>query len=75
MDKQTREIGMYYALSQAGLEMVAPLGIGIWIDCQFGWYPWATVILAILGFVGGTIHLIAMAQRIEREQEKNKNEP
>jgi F0F1-type ATP synthase assembly protein I len=67
-----RETGMYFALGQAGIEMVAPLGIGAWLDWQFGCKPWATVVGAIVGFVGGTIHLIVMAQRIEREQSEQK---
>jgi F0F1-type ATP synthase assembly protein I len=67
-----RETGLYFALGQAGVEMVAPLAIGAWLDWQFGCRPWATVVGAILGFVGGTVHLIAMAQRIEREQSEQK---
>jgi F0F1-type ATP synthase assembly protein I len=67
-----RETGMYFALGQAGIEMVAPLGIGAWIDWQFECRPWAIVTGAILGFVGGTVHLIVMAQKIEREQSDRK---
>jgi F0F1-type ATP synthase assembly protein I len=67
-----RETGLYFALGQAGFEMVAPIGIGLWLDYQFDWGPWATVIAAILGFVGGTVHLILMAQQIERERSKKK---
>jgi hypothetical protein len=63
---------LYFALSQVGLEMVAPLGVGLWLDLQFGLGPWATVAGAVLGFVGGTIHLIVIAQQIEREQSKRK---
>jgi F0F1-type ATP synthase assembly protein I len=71
-----REAGQYFALAQAGLEMVAPLALGAVVDHLMGWGPWLTVIGTIVGFVGGTIHLIVMAQRIERERErrkKNKN--
>jgi F0F1-type ATP synthase assembly protein I len=67
-----RETGLYFALGQAGVEMVAPLCIGAWLDWQFDWRPWATVVGAILGFVGGTVHLILMAQQIEREQSEQK---
>ena len=72
--KQARELGYYFAMSQVGLEMVAPLCLGLWLDYQFDWSPWATIIGAVLGFVGGPIHLIVMAQRIEREQSKKNGE-
>ena len=72
-DADSRETGYYFAMGQAGLEMVAPLGIGLWLDYQFGWRPWATILGAIVGFVGGTIHLIVMAQKIEREQTRKKD--
>jgi F0F1-type ATP synthase assembly protein I len=68
--KEARELGRYFALSQAGLEMVVPLGIGLWLDYQFGWGPWGAIIGMILGFVGGLTHLIVMANRIERERTK-----
>ena len=74
----SRETGLYFALGQAGLEMVAPLGIGLWLDYQFGWGPWGLVVGAIVGFVGGTIHMIVMAQQIERERSeraKHKDDP
>jgi F0F1-type ATP synthase assembly protein I len=68
-----REVGRYYALAQAGLEMVAPLVIGAFLDYKLGWAPWATVIGAIIGFVGGTMHLIIMAQRMDRDETRKKN--
>ena len=48
----SRELGYYFALAQVGVEMVAPLGIGLGLDFYFGWLPWATVTGAVLGFVG-----------------------
>jgi F0F1-type ATP synthase assembly protein I len=68
-----RELGRYLALAQAGTEMVAPLGIGAVVDYLIGWGPWLTVTGAVLGFVGGTVHLIVMAQAMERKQSKKKN--
>jgi F0F1-type ATP synthase assembly protein I len=73
-DIDPREVGYYYALAQTGLEMVAPLGIGLWVDYQFGTAPWGVVIGAIIGFVGGTAHLIIMAQKIEERRSKDKND-
>ncbi len=70
----SRETGLYFALGQAGLEMAAPLVVGAVLDYWIGWGPWGVVIGAIVGFVGGTIHLILMAQQIEREQSRKKDE-
>lgn len=67
-----RETGLYFALGQVGIEMVVPLSIGVWLDYQFDWSPWAAVVGAILGFTGGMIHLVVLAQAIEREQDKRK---
>jgi F0F1-type ATP synthase assembly protein I len=69
--KPDRETGLYFALGQTGLEMVAPLAIGAWLDHHFGWGPWGLIIGGVFGFVGGTIHLIMLAQKIERERSKN----
>lgn len=71
--KQAREFGYYFALSQAGLEMVAPMILGAWIDYQFGCKPWATIIGVVVGFVGGTAHLIIMANQIEERRKQKKN--
>ncbi|HEV3120164.1 MAG TPA: AtpZ/AtpI family protein [Gemmataceae bacterium] len=59
-DFTDKEISYYYALAQAGLEMVGPLLIGLGIDYYFGTLPWATVVGTVLGFVGGFFHLIMM---------------
>jgi ATP synthase protein I len=72
--KQAREFGHYFALSQAGLEMVAPLLIGVWLDYQFGWSPWGAIVGMALGFIGGTAHLIVMAKRIEERRKKQQDD-
>jgi F0F1-type ATP synthase assembly protein I len=59
-------------MAQAGIEMIVPLGIGVWLDHEFGWTPWATIIGTILGFVGGITHLVMLAHQAEREQAKKK---
>ena len=72
-EPDSRETGMLFALGQTGLEMAAPIGIGAWLDYRFGWAPWAVLIGAVIGVVGGTIHLILLSQQIERERSKKKN--
>jgi F0F1-type ATP synthase assembly protein I len=59
----SKELGYYIALAQVALEMVAPLGVGIGLDYYFGWSPWGAVVGAVLGFVGGLVHLIVMVNR------------
>jgi hypothetical protein len=49
------------ALSQVGFEMAAPIGLGVWADVSFHTLPWLTVAGAVLGFVGGLIHLVRLS--------------
>jgi F0F1-type ATP synthase assembly protein I len=71
-----RETGRFLVLAQTGIEMVTPLAIGAFIDYKMGWSPWATVAGAVLGFVGGIVHLIVIAQKMGRDEEdKKKNRP
>jgi F0F1-type ATP synthase assembly protein I len=65
-----KELGYYLTLSQVGLEMVAPLVVGAIIDSYTGWSPWALVVGAVLGFVGGLAHLIALANRHDKRRQK-----
>jgi F0F1-type ATP synthase assembly protein I len=65
-----RELGIYFAMAQAGIEMVVPLGVGLWLDHALGSSPWATIGGMILGFVGGTAHLIVLAQRRDEQSKK-----
>jgi F0F1-type ATP synthase assembly protein I len=58
-----RELGYYFSLAQGGVEMVVPLGIGLYLDYLFQWSPWGLIIGTVLGFVGGLFHLVAMVQR------------
>lgn len=66
-----RRYGLYLALSQAGFEMIAPLGLGLFLDRMLGWTPWLTIIGAIGGFVGGLFHMIILAQRLNNSDRPN----
>jgi len=55
-----KQLGIYFTLAYVGMEMVAPLVAGLILDDQLGWTPWATVIGAALGLIGGLVHLIAV---------------
>jgi F0F1-type ATP synthase assembly protein I len=53
-----KAMARYLALSQVGMEMVAPIVIGVALDAYLGWAPWATVAGAALGLCGGLAHLV-----------------
>lgn len=59
-----RRFGLYLALGQAGLEMVAPLGLGLFLDRILGWTPWLTIVGTVAGFIGGLAHMVILAQRL-----------
>jgi F0F1-type ATP synthase assembly protein I len=58
-----QDLGFYFALAQVGLEMVAPLGVGVLVDQYFGSHPWATIVGFAFGFIGGFIHLLVLVNR------------
>jgi F0F1-type ATP synthase assembly protein I len=53
-------------MAQVGIEMVAPIGLGVALDYWLGWTPWATVAGAVFGFVGGLVHLVSMMNKENR---------
>ncbi len=61
----------YMAMSQAGLEMVVPIGIGVAIDLYFNIGPWGAVIGAALGFTIGLTHLIYLSQQKDDGADKS----
>jgi ATP synthase protein I len=60
------EQGRLFALSQVGMEMVAPIAVGLFLDNRYGWSPWGVVVGVLLGFVGGLYHLLVMLKRFEK---------
>jgi len=58
-----REFGYYMSLAQVGMEMAAPIGIGLILDHSFGWSPWGVVGGAVFGLVAGVAHLAMLANR------------
>jgi F0F1-type ATP synthase assembly protein I len=57
-----RQTAYYFALSQVGFEMAAPIGVGYLVDLWLGVFPWLTISGAILGLVGGLYHLVALTK-------------
>jgi hypothetical protein len=56
-------LGKMYALAQVGLEMASPVAIGVALDLYEGWGPWASICGAVVGLVGGMMHLISIMNR------------
>jgi F0F1-type ATP synthase assembly protein I len=62
-----KELGFYYSLAQVGLEMVVPIGLGVWLGNYFGVMVWGAIVGALLGFAAGLAHLLALLNRHERD--------
>lgn len=67
-----RDVGFYYALAQIGLEMVAPIVIGVLLDVYVGTMPWGIVVGAVLGLVAAFAHLISMLREHDRSASDRK---
>jgi F0F1-type ATP synthase assembly protein I len=65
------KLGRYYALAQAGLEMIAPLVLGILLDQYLKWTPWLTITGAVLGFAGGLWSMIRLAKALNRDTDSS----
>jgi F0F1-type ATP synthase assembly protein I len=65
-----KEMGRYFSLSQVGLEMVVPIGIGLAVDNYFGCQPWGVVVGAVVGLVGGFTHLLIQLKQLNNEESK-----
>jgi F0F1-type ATP synthase assembly protein I len=68
-----RDLGRFVAIGQVGMEMVAPVGIGLALDHYLGWTPWATVAGACLGLVVGITHLVVLANRSDEGNANRSN--
>jgi len=58
-----REFGFYLSVAQVGMEMAAPIGLGLVLDRFLGWSPWGVVGGAVFGLIAGIAHLAALANR------------
>ena len=70
-DKEFRLMAKVAQISQIGMEMAVPVGLGIGIDFWLGTMPWFIIIGAILGPVLGFIHLL----RILRPPPQDNGQP
>jgi F0F1-type ATP synthase assembly protein I len=61
-------MGHYLTVAQVGLEMVAPIGVGLLLDHWLDWAPWGVVGGAVFGLVGGVAHLVRLMNRRDEAQ-------
>ncbi len=66
----SRELGIYLTLAQVGVEMVAPMIVGLIVDHYAGTSPWLTVAGLILGFVGGLSHIVLLTKKQDAARRK-----
>lgn len=66
-----KQTGYYLTLSQVGLEMVSPLILGVIVDTRVGTSPWGAIAGALLGLVGGLVHLVWLVQRRPPDDKKD----
>ncbi len=70
-----RELGLYFALAQVGVEMVVPIAVGIWLNVGLEWAPWAALVGAALGLAGGLTHLVLLLKSAEKEDRPSDGMP
>lgn len=59
-DVEISKLARIAQISQIGIEMAIPAGLGVGIDYWLGTMPWFTILGAILGPILGFIHLLAL---------------
>jgi F0F1-type ATP synthase assembly protein I len=69
---KSRQLGYVIAISQVGLEMVVPIGLGVALDVWLGTLPWISVVGVLLGFFGGMTHLMVLVSHMDKTE---KSEP
>jgi F0F1-type ATP synthase assembly protein I len=68
------EMGRFVALGQIGMEMVVPIVAGLAADHYFGWSPWGVVAGAVLGLVGGFVHLVHLLNKMDSKDSSQSNQ-
>jgi F0F1-type ATP synthase assembly protein I len=58
-----KDFSRYMAMSQAGLEMVVPIGIGVAVDWYWNVGPWGAVVGVVVGLVVGVTHLVYLTRQ------------
>ncbi len=69
-----KELGRYLTLGQVGMEMVAPVGLGLAADYYLGWTPWGVIVGAIFGLVMGVAHLVVLSSQANNGPPRRRRE-
>jgi F0F1-type ATP synthase assembly protein I len=69
-----KELARYIAISQVGLLMAVPPGIGVLLDRWLDWSPWGVIVGAVLGLTIGFLQLIRLVNRSENGNPGKSNE-
>jgi F0F1-type ATP synthase assembly protein I len=72
---KSRQLGYVIAISQVGLEMVAPIGLGVGLDVWLGTLPWISIVGVLLGFFGGMSHLMVLVNRMDKAEKSEPSTP
>ncbi len=62
-----RDVRRYMALSQIGLEMVAPIVLGLVLDHYLGWSPWGVIVGVVVGLTGAFVHLVSVLSKEDKD--------
>jgi F0F1-type ATP synthase assembly protein I len=71
MDKspQHRPDLHYFAMIQIGMEMAAPVALGVWLDHAWDCLPWLTVVGAVLGLALGLLEVSRIGSGGRKEKD------
>jgi F0F1-type ATP synthase assembly protein I len=70
-----KDLGRLLAMGQVGMEMAAPIALGAVIDSYFRSSPWAVLVGAAIGFIGGFTHLVRMAGSPPTQPRRDRTPP
>ncbi|HQR06065.1 MAG TPA: AtpZ/AtpI family protein [Gemmatales bacterium] len=71
-DKDFRLMSKVAQISQIGMEMAVPVGLGVGLDFWLKTMPWFTIIGTILGPTLGFIHLLALINPPKEDETETK---
>lgn len=67
-DKDFRLMAKVAQISQIGMEMAVPVGLGIGVDYWLKTLPWFTIVGALLGPTLGFIHLLSLIRPDKKDE-------
>ena len=68
------KLAQYAALSQVGMEMAVPIGVGALLDYWRQWGPWGAISGTVLGLIVGIVRLKTIQDRAGRNQDSKRRQ-